>query len=382
MTRDSVLWKLAVTGCVVISTCTAAIAQDTAGANKYDAETYDDDGTEVIRERYDNRSVKVERSVTRDDDNNYINHGPWKMFNQAGNVIAEGQFEHGKRHGVWTRWHTAATLPAMFKQAPYNAYTAPFVSQATFDNGKLSGHWTIFDAKQRRASEFELSDGQRHGMSTWWYPNGEKMQEAFYRDGVVDGELVEWNDKGVAVTRDSYQDGRKLAPKTTFYDDNARRGRTTVRTKTSRKKNEGMYLFATRAVKSADNWWEARPATYETVGADLLHGAWTEWYASGHEHVTGNYENDVQVGTFVSWYENGQVQAEGDFAEGKAHGHWTFWHSNGQKHAEGIFQHDKRVGEWSEWHDDGKLAKSHDYSQPEAETAEVQPAVDDAGPQF
>jgi antitoxin component YwqK of YwqJK toxin-antitoxin module len=270
----------------------------------------------------------------------------------------------------------------MFKQAPYNAFTAPFVSQATFADGKLSGHWTIFDSKQRRASEFELSDGQRHGMSTWWYPNGEKMQEAFYRNGVVDGELVEWNDKGAVVTRDNYQEGRKLAPKTTYYDENTRRGPTTVRSKTSHKKTEGMYLFATRAVKTPDDWWEARPATYETTGSDLRHGAWTEWYPSGHEHVTGNYQNDVQVGTFIAWYENGQIQAEGDFSDGKPHGHWTFWHANGQRHAEGIFQNGERIGEWSEWHEDGQLAKSHDYSRPDAETAEVQPAAEAAGPQF
>ena len=219
-------------------------------------------------------------------------------------------------------------------------------------------------------------------MSTLWYPNGEKMQEAFYRDGVVDGELVQWDAKGAVTLRDNFQEGRKLAPKVTYHENNARRGRTTVRSQTSRKKTEGMYLFAARSVKTPDDWWEARPAVYETVGTDMRHGAWTEWYASGHEHLTGNFQNDVQVGTFVRWYENGQMKAQGDFAEGKPHGHWTFWHSNGQKHAEGIFQNGERVGEWSEWHDDGQLAKSHDYSKPEAETAEVQPATENAGPQF
>ncbi|GAG95102.1 unnamed protein product, partial [marine sediment metagenome] len=255
--------------------------QDSSDLIAADAET------ETIRERYDNRNVKIERSVTKDAKKSYINHGPWKMFNQAGAVITEGQYEQGERHGVWTRWHTAASLPAMFKQAPYNQYTAPFVSQASFAKGKLSGHWTIFDAKQRRVSEFELSDGLRHGMSTWWYPSGAKMREVFYREGVIDGELVEWNAKSAVTLKDNYEEGHKLATKTTYHNNTRRSGRTTTRSKTDRKKTEGMYLFAKRVVKTQDNWWDATPAVYTTEGADLRHGAWTEWFPSGHEHLTG-----------------------------------------------------------------------------------------------
>ncbi|MCA9100093.1 MAG: hypothetical protein KDA63_03025 [Planctomycetales bacterium] len=381
MRRVTGIWKLAIAGCLAMTSWSSIIAQDYDG-EQFAGEQYAGEDAEIIRERYDNRSVKIERSVTRDADNNYINHGPWKMFNPAGVVIAEGQYEHGQRHGVWTRWHTAADMPAMFKQAPYNAFSAPFVSQATFANGKLEGHWTIFDAKQRRASEFELSDGLRHGMSTWWYPTGEKMMEAFYRDGVIDGEFVEWNPKGEVIRRDNFQEGRKLATKTTYFDETTQRGHSTVRSKTSRKKSEGMYLFAAQAVKTPDDWWEATPANYETVGTDMRHGAWTEWYPTGHEHLTGNFQNDVQVGTFVRWYQNGQMMAEGDFSDGKPHGHWTFWHSNGQKHAEGVFQDGERTGEWCEWDPDGHLAKSHDYSKPHAETAEVQPVTESAGPKF
>ena len=44
-----------------------------------------DDGAEieVIRERYPNRSVKIEREVTQDAEGNYVNHGSWKMWDLA-----------------------------------------------------------------------------------------------------------------------------------------------------------------------------------------------------------------------------------------------------------------------------------------------------------
>src|SRR5262245_17826729 len=59
--------------------------------------------TDVVRERYASQAVKVERSITQDANLNFVNHGPWTMWDPAGNLIAQGEYRFGKRHGAWKR---------------------------------------------------------------------------------------------------------------------------------------------------------------------------------------------------------------------------------------------------------------------------------------
>jgi hypothetical protein len=58
---------------------------------------------EVIRERYPDGVVKIEREVTMDAGGNYVNHGAWRMWKRTGELVAEGHYELGKRVGPWTR---------------------------------------------------------------------------------------------------------------------------------------------------------------------------------------------------------------------------------------------------------------------------------------
>ena len=59
---------------------------------------------EVVRERYPDGKVRIERQVTLNNEGNYVNHGAWKLFSASADVIAEGQYNFGQRVGMWTRW--------------------------------------------------------------------------------------------------------------------------------------------------------------------------------------------------------------------------------------------------------------------------------------
>jgi hypothetical protein len=68
---------------------------------------------EVIRERYPNGSVKIERGVALDADGNYMNHGMWKLWNEEGTLVAEGQYDMGERTGAWSKWHSRRDCPSL-----------------------------------------------------------------------------------------------------------------------------------------------------------------------------------------------------------------------------------------------------------------------------
>ncbi|MEX0938744.1 MAG: toxin-antitoxin system YwqK family antitoxin [Pirellulales bacterium] len=312
---------------------------------------------EVIKERYPNGSTRIEREVTQDANDNYINHGSWKMYDAAGTLIAEGRYENGERTGTWNRWYRGKESK-LFAEAPYLQFRGPFISQATFENGRLDGAWTIYDAKQHIISKWEFVDGQRNGVGTWYYPNGRKLREIAYRDGDMDGDFLQWNPDGSLAEKVSYQLGRKLAPKTEYHQG------------TQRKKSEGMYLYRKDIIKVADDWWNCQPAQYTKHGKDERHGRWVSWHENGAKEMEGEFKSDLQVGKFTWWHANGQKMSEGYYEEGKMVGRWIWWHPNGQKRNEGEYVDGAPSGRWTWWETDGRVAQRADFSHGDSRVVE------------
>jgi len=309
--------------------------------------------SELIQERFPSGAVKIERRVAQDKDGNYLNHGPWKMWDEKGTLLSEGEYKNGRREGTWNRWYRTGEAE-LLGQAPFTEYEGPFVSQARFHQGKLNGPWTIFDAKQRKVCQFDFADGERHGKLSWWYANGQAMREINYQNGLVEGTWLEWKPDATLVVKDVYQQGRRLAPKVTYYDG-------------QQKKTEGMYLHAQLTVDTPDDWWRCKLATYEADGKDQRHGPWTSWYANGQVQLEGEFTSDVESGKFTWWYQNGQKSLEGFYKEGEQHGRWSWWHPNGQKSSQGDFLAGHQKGRWFWWQENGKVAKAAEYGDGGAE---------------
>jgi len=314
--------------------------------------------TETIRERYADGKTKIEREMAQDESGNYIHQGSWKMFNPRGQKIGEGQYENDLRQGVWNRWYRQGEAK-LFSQALFSQFTAPFVSQATFDAGQIDGVWIISDAKQRKIVELHLVDGEREGKETWWHSNGRKSREVDYHKGVIDGKVQQWNTAGKLTVNNSFEDGRKIGKKTSSHKD------------IQKKKDEGSYLYARIVTKTLDDWWNAKLATYERVGKDERHGSWVSWHTNGKIKEQGEYDHSVRIGRFTWWYSSGQKQSEGSFVNGKKQGNWVWWHANGLKKTEGAYARGNPIARWTYWHDTGKVSQAADFSSVDPEIAET-----------
>ena len=303
---------------------------------------------EIVQERYPSGKVKIRREMTLDQHGNYIRHGEWNMWDEAGNLIATGQYRNDQRQGAWTRVHTGSDAE-LFSEMPYKQFRGPFTSQATFENGRLHGKWIILDSEQRKISEWEYTNGVLHGLSIWNYASGSPMREATFLDGLVDGYLRQYDPNGKLVIDETYQQGRKLAPKID-YD------------KAGKKISEGIYLHARFVIESPDDWWSAKPVKYVAVGQDARHGCWTSWYPGGQKRAEGIYEHDLPEGEFTWWHSNGQQAVVGNHRKGKPHGAWVWWHENGQKATTGQYVDGEPSGAWIYWNADGQLAEKSDFS--------------------
>lgn len=320
---------------------------------------------EMVRERYSDGAIHIERQITLDRDGNYVNHGGWKMFAQSGDVLAEGQYHFGKRVGMWTRWH-AKNDSALFNEQPFRQFKAPFMSQVNFTDGAMDGDWIIVDANDRKVSQISLKNGQRHGLAINWLPNGTTFRQATYENGLPVGDLLEIANRGSKVERTgTYVDGRKIISNTTYYGSK------------KAKKTETTYLGPATTLLSSDEFWNLRLAKFDSEGEKLRHGLAKAWYPNGKLEFEGTYQYGKKSGTFTFWHENGQVAATGEYREGAPEGQWVWWHDNGQKSAFGRYQDGELIGEWRWWSEAGKLTKSQMYDGTESAAAEPTEADED-----
>ncbi len=315
---------------------------------------------ELVRERYPDGAVRIERQVALDRDGNYVNHGSWKMFSSKGNVMAEGQYHFGRRVGLWTRWLGRDDSP-VFSEFPFNQFKAPYMSQAHFTDGEMDGEWIITDADDRRIHQVSLKMGQRHGLTISWLPNGKVLRQAGYDYTLPTGDLLELSKKTGELERlATFVEGRKIITHTTHYYGN----------REPQKQTETMYLGPATTEKSADDFWHVRLAKYAAEGKDLRHGTAKAWYPNGRSEYEGIYQFGKKSGVFTYWHENGQVAATGEHRDDRQDGSWVWWHENGQKMAFGKYQDGKLIGEWRWWNESGKLTKQEIYDGSESLTSQ------------
>jgi antitoxin component YwqK of YwqJK toxin-antitoxin module len=308
-------------------------------------------GVEVIRERYADGKIKIERQVVLDDSGNYVNHGEWKLLAPNGDVIAQGNFDMGHRTGPWMRWQTPRDA-AILSEFPFNHFKPPFQSTANFVNDKMDGEWLITDSAQRKCAQVALSAGKRNGVSTIWLPSGSIYSQATYENGTPTGDVLEADKNGQPKRVATYSDGRKLVTNTV-------KGRTP-----KQKKSEEQFLEPKTIQHSPDDFWTLKFAEYTAEGEAMRHGPSKLWFDNGQLQQEGAYQFGKKNGTFTYYYDNGQVAATGEYHEDKAEDVWVWWHRNGQKATVGRYIDGQLIGEWRWWNEDGKLANQVTYNEP------------------
>jgi antitoxin component YwqK of YwqJK toxin-antitoxin module len=309
-----------------------------------------DDKVETIRERYKNRSVKIERQVIQDDKGNFVNHGTFAMWSEQGRLVGRGEYTKGKRSGLWTRNYNAGEAP-MLANSHGKSFKPPFVSTATFVDGKLHGNWMITDALGHEVLCWAYENGERSGTSLWYFPDGNTWREADYRHGELEGDLVELASDGSVVSEETYVGGRRIGVQVETFSPGV-------------KKTEAHFLFAKELIETHENWWNgvSESKVLGKEGRDLRHGPWTAWFSNGQKSLEGRYENDQPAGTFVWWHPNGQKAIVGEYADGKQSGKWHWWYPSGQLYIQGRYLAGHQTGNWTWWTETGKVNEVAAYT--------------------
>jgi uncharacterized protein len=310
--------------------------------------------TELIQQRYPSGKLFVERRVTQDAQGNYVNHGDYQQWSEAGDLLVTGSYQMGQQHGVWVRFCDAGQSK-LFEKSPYRSFKPPFQSTVEFSDGRMNGVWTITDQEGRTVSQIQFADGRREGPAIWFHPNGSILWQSEYQDGLLTGSFLENDANGKLSRSEQYRNGRRIDTKRHYFAN-------------KQVKAEIEYLSPQQKLIQADDWNRTELAVYEVSGSTVRHGQTTEFHENGTVKSTANYNLGKREGAYEAWYPNGQREVMGAFRSGHQEGDWSWWHPNGMRKISVAYQDGAISGEVLAWNDAGSRIQSQGLIENEFKT--------------
>lgn len=139
-----------------------------------------------------------------------------------------------------------------------------------------------------------------HGLYQFFFDNGQKREEVYYKHGKRQGPCIFW-----------HRNGQKEC-ETTFEDD-LRQG--------------------------TEKWFES----------------------DGVKYAEFQHKDDVADGDWIWFYPDGRKAQLETYAAGVKQGPWTWWNPNGKIGVQGQYLEDEMDGEWSLFDADGKLSETRKF---------------------
>ncbi|MEO1497790.1 MAG: hypothetical protein AAFV43_11630 [Planctomycetota bacterium] len=289
----------------------------------------------TIEQRDDAGVVRVRRQVRLNARGDFENHGTYREWSAAGELLGQGRYASGQRTGVWRRWAAIEETPDATAASLYG-FESPVLSESHYRDGRLTGEWRVCDAAGRVALAIEFDRGQRHGVAVFFAADTTIVRRSRFERGVPVGP-VERGDTGgrLAVVAD-YHAGRERTIDEEAYPNGARRSRQEM-------------LGPVVRISTPDDPWALMLATYAEHGEPIRHGSRTVWYARGQRKHASEYVRGKPVGESRWWRSNGQLAASGAYDASGATGVWRWWGENGLLTARAEYRGGQIVGQLSAW---------------------------------
>lgn len=185
---------------------------------------YDSTGVLINAEQYKNGFRTAEGLY----DEKGFQQGYWKEFYVTGELRGEGNYENGRKVGLWKFYHTNGQLEQIGK---YNKKGKPdgdwkwyyesgnILREEFFDNGRPEGEMKEYSDSGRVITKGIFVDGEKDGF--WFLQDGDEREEGNYKNGLKDGIWKFYYSNGKISKTGKYLEGVENG-KFTFYYDNGR----------------------------------------------------------------------------------------------------------------------------------------------------------------
>ncbi len=146
-----------------------------------------------------------------------IKHGPSRSWFGNGNRRLFGNYERGRRVGVWKSWFVTGTRSSVVThrngvpEGPMTFYhpNGKIRAMGQALGGRRHGTWSFFYADGSKSSEETFFGAVRYGPVSVWYRNGQIAQKGAYRNAKEHGPWTSWHRNGQKSEQGDASDGRK-----------------------------------------------------------------------------------------------------------------------------------------------------------------------------
>ncbi|MCC7013472.1 MAG: hypothetical protein IT454_12990 [Planctomycetes bacterium] len=150
-----------------------------------------------VKEFHPNGQLATERTELVLPDLKRVRVGPMKAFWENGALRVEGGYDdEGRLAGHWKYFDDAAQL----------------LREGDYESGMRTGEWVEFHPNGRKRSQGFVHANLFEGAWVYWHDNGQKMAEGSYINNRREGVWLFWNEKGEPDPQftGSYKNGEKL----------------------------------------------------------------------------------------------------------------------------------------------------------------------------
>ncbi len=206
------------------------------------------------------------------------------------------------------------------------------------DEGDKDGLWTYYYENGQKQSEETMDKGVRNGPSKTYYPNGQLKEKSHYSDGLLDGQYTRYYIDGALEAHGRFAEGERDGSSTTFHPD----GETPkeIRYHIDGELEGYQYDFGVDGVLTARDqylegflleqcYYNAEGVEYECMRYPEGESTMRFMYANGAPFADLHLRYGVLDGPGTWYYPDGSIETTGENLNGKRHNEWVYYNPDG-----------------------------------------------------
>ena len=282
----------------------------------------------------------IEQEVIYEYNNSYVNAigkadgdkaiGFWQFFNESGRLIAEGNFnKEGNKTGKWTWFNSLHNIKevAHYKNGKLEGENfMNYINDKKYINANyvadsLHGKYEYYNNKGALIHRKYFKNGTLEGDYKSYFKVGEKLQEFYipYKNGLIDGEVLEFYANGEIYAKSFYVSGKKTGIETVYHYN--------------------------KKIASEINFVKGE-----------LSGSYKSYHPNGKVNEVGQSLEGSYTGSWKSYYSNGILQSEYNYRKGKLHDLYKYFDTDGKLYYEYVYRKGEIIA-YTFYKKDGSILK-------------------------
>lgn len=184
--------------------------------------------------------------------------------------------------------------------------------------------------------------GKKQGLWIKYYPNGNILYEAHFRDDTPVGEFKRYYEDKTMKSLLVFNENGTEASATLFY----RNGFTASRGRYVNQMKEGLWQFFSVLT-------EGMLISEENYNNNTRNGLSRKFYPDSTVAEITNYKNDLIHGEYLKYYPGGALHLKSYYTEGKLNGNFDAFFEDGKPEVTGEYKNNLKEGEWIIYKKDG-----------------------------